>query len=142
MVSAFGLGRTIVFSALLTGFPIMLMVLAYPGNALLVLMPIWFVSGTLTVLYNVNQVSLRQSITPDAQQGKMNATMRFLVWGVFPIGGLLGGVMGEVLGIRTTILISGIGTLASTAWVAFSPVWGMRSIPEEEAPVPAATGRT
>lgn len=130
VVSALGLGKTIVVSALLSGFPIFLMVLAYPGNALLVLMPIWFVNGVLMVLYNVNQVSLRQSITPDNLQGKMNATMRFLVWGVFPVGGLLGGILGETVGLRTTIIISGIGTLASVAWVAFSPVWNVKVIPK------------
>ena len=133
VVAAIGVGKTIVFSALVTGFPLMLMTLAYPGNALLVMMPVLFVGGIMNIIYNVNQVSLRQSITPDALQGKMNATMRFIVWGVFPLGGLLGGMMGEALGIRTTILISGIGTLASVAFVLFSPVWNVETIPEEQA---------
>ena len=42
------------------------------------------------VVYNVNQVSLRQAITPDRMHGRMNATMRFLVWGTIPIGSLIG----------------------------------------------------
>jgi len=130
VVSRIGLGRTIVISALLGAFPTILMVFAYPGNAILLLMPLWFASGITMVMYNVNQVSLRQAITPDELQGKMNATMRFLVWGVYPIGALIGGVMGEVLGLRTTILISGVGSLASVAWVAFSPVMNMRAIPK------------
>jgi len=50
---------------------------------------------------------------------------------VFPLGGLLGGILGEAVGLRTTILISGIGTLASVAWVAFSPVSKVVAIPEE-----------
>ncbi len=132
VVAAIGVGKTIVFSALVTGFPLMLMTLAYPENALLVMMPLLFVGGIMNIMYNVNQVSLRQSITPDALQGKMNATMRFIVWGVFPLGGLLGGMMGEALGLRTTILISGIGTLASVAFVLFSPVWKVETIPEEQ----------
>lgn len=132
VVAAIGVGKTIVFSALVAGFPLMLMTLAYPENALLVMMPLLFVGGIMNIMYNVNQVSLRQSITPDALQGKMNATMRFIVWGVFPLGGLLGGMMGEALGLRTTILISGIGTLASVAFVLFSPVWKVETIPEEQ----------
>jgi MFS family permease len=131
VVARVGLGRTIVWSALLTGFPVLVLFLANPGNALIVMMPSFFISGILMVLYNVNQVSLRQSITPDSLQGKMNATMRFLVWGVFPLGGLVGGILGEAVGLYNTIIISGLGTLASVVWVALSPVAGVRSIPEE-----------
>ncbi len=131
IVSSLGLGKTIVVSAALSSVPTMLMVLAFPENAIFVLIPIWFAIGLLSVVYNVNQVSLRQSITPDHLQGKMNATMRFLVWGVFPIGGFIGGVLGDTLGLRTTILISGIGTLSSVFWVLLSPVKGVASIPED-----------
>ncbi len=34
---------------------------------------------------------LRQAITPPRMQGKMNATMRFIVWGTMPVGAILGG---------------------------------------------------
>lgn len=129
IVSAIGLGRTIILSAFLGGVPTMLMVLAYPSNALLVLMPIWFAMGFTGVVYNVNQVSLRQAITPDQLQGKMNATMRFIVWGVYPIGGFIGGLLGEAVGLRTTILIAGIGTLASVLWVVLSPVAQVKVLP-------------
>jgi MFS family permease len=130
IVSALGLGRTIILSAFLGGVPSILIVLAYPSNALLVLMPIWFATGLTGVVYNVNQVSLRQAITPDRLQGKMNATMRFIVWGVYPIGAIIGGLLGEVVGLRMTILIAGIGMLAAVAWVALSPVGSMKSIPK------------
>lgn len=129
VVASLGLGRAIVVSAALSGIPVILMILAYPENAIFVLMPLQFAGGYLMVLYNVNQVSLRQSITPDELQGKMNATMRFLVWGVFPAGGLIGGILGEVLGLRTTILISGVGVLFSVLWVFLSPVMTIRNIP-------------
>lgn len=129
IVSALGLGRTIILSAFLGGVPSMLIVLAYPSNALLVLMPIWFATGFTGVIYNVNQVSLRQAITPDRLQGKMNATMRFIVWGVYPIGGIVGGLLGEAVGLRMTILIAGIGMLASVIWVALSPVAKITGLP-------------
>ncbi len=130
VVSSAGLGRTIVWSAFLGGVPTMLMVLAYPENALLLLMPIWFVNGVMAVLYNVNQVSLRQAITPDRLQGKMNATMRFIVWGVFPIGALAGGVLGDLIGLRMTMLVSGAGMIASAVWVWLSPVSDLEDIPK------------
>jgi MFS family permease len=131
VVTKLGLGNTIIVSAILMAIPLLLMTLAYPDNALIVLMPLLFCNGFLSVLYNVNQVSLRQAITPNRLQGKMNATMRFLVWGVFPIGGLLGGLAGEMLGLRTTILISGLATFASVVPLMLSPIGKIRSLPEE-----------
>jgi len=49
-----------------------------------------------SVVYNINQVSYRQAISPTAIQGRMNATMRFLVWGTIPIGAILGGLVATV----------------------------------------------
>ena len=42
-------------------------------------------------VYNVNQVSLRQALTESSLQGRMNATMRTIVWGTLPVGSFLGG---------------------------------------------------
>jgi len=55
-------------------------------------------------------------------QGRMNASMRFLVWGTIPLGSLAGGVLGEVIGIHTTLVIGAIGGLLAVTWVFFSPV--------------------
>ena len=52
------------------------------------------------VLYNVTQVSFRQRLCPRPMLGRMNASIRFLVWGVMPIGGFLGGVIGHQFGAR------------------------------------------
>ncbi|UCE80776.1 MAG: MFS transporter [Methanobacteriota archaeon] len=131
--SRIGLGKAIIVSAAFSGIPVIALILAYPSNALIVFMPMMFVAGLLTVIYNVNQVSLRQAITPDHLQGKMNATMRFLVWGVFPIGGLIGGYLGEIFGIKTAILISGIGILFSFIWLTISKVHQIETIPEYQA---------
>ena len=50
------------------------------------------------IVYNINQVSFRQRLCPDRLLGRMNATMRFVVWGVLPIGALIGGVLGTAIG--------------------------------------------
>ena len=47
--------------------------------------------GSADVAYNINQVSVRQALCPRRLQGRMNASVRFLVWGTLPIGGFLGG---------------------------------------------------
>jgi MFS family permease len=57
---------------------------------------IWF----CVCVNNVTQVSFRQGLTPQRLLGRMNATMRFLVWGTTPLGNLIGGVLGQLLGSR------------------------------------------
>jgi hypothetical protein len=80
-------------------------------------------------VYNINQVSLRQAITPDRLQGRMNASMRFIVWGTLPIGSLLGGVLGQAFGLWPTIAAMVLGELLAPAWVLFSPVRQLKTQP-------------
>ena len=93
---------------------------------------VWW--GTV-VVYNITQVSFRQGLCPPALLGRMNATMRFLVWGTMPLGGLIGGALGSWLGVRTTLLIAAIG--ASLVWlpVFLSPLRTMRELPVYQEPV-------
>src|SRR5829696_365518 len=65
------------------------------------------VSGFGIVLWNVVTVSLRQRIVPDALLGRLNASYRLLAWGSQPIGALLGGILGEALGLRAVFLVAG-----------------------------------
>ena len=83
-----------------------------------------------TVVYNVTQVSFRQAVCPPHLLGRMNATIRFLVWGVLPLGGLLGGVLGTTIGVRATLLIAGVGGFLPVLPVLFSPLRRLRRLPE------------
>ncbi len=65
------------------------------------------IGGFTTVAYNMNQVGLRQAITPDRMLGRMNATMRLIVWGTIPIGALIGGFLGGIIGLQADAL--GVG---------------------------------
>lgn len=78
--------------------------------------------GLGLTLYNVGQVSLRQSITPDHLLGRMNATLNFAVAGLIPLGALLGGFAGEWLGLRETLLLAAGGELLAVVWLVLSPV--------------------
>jgi MFS family permease len=96
----------------------------------LILMAGGFVVSIGVVVYNINQVSLRQSIVPRSIQGRMNATMRWIVWGTIPVGALAGGVLGEVFGLREAIAIAVVGGIFAFLWVFLSPVRSLRKIPE------------
>jgi predicted MFS family arabinose efflux permease len=85
-------------------------------------------------VYNITQVSLRQAITPQRIQGRMNATMRFLVWGTIPLGALAGGALGELIGVQATIWVGTIGGLLAFLWVYFSPVRSLVTVPAVDEP--------
>ena len=82
------------------------------------------------VLYNVTQLSMRQAITPERLQGRMNSTIRFIVWGVMPIGQLAGGALATTFELRTAIWVGAIGS--SLAWLplVIGPVRSLREMPK------------
>jgi MFS family permease len=87
------------------------------------------VYGFGLVVYNVASVSYRQVICPDRLMGRMNASARFVVWGTIPLGGLLGGALGEGLGLRGAVWVAVGGEVAAVLWVVCSPLRRMRDLP-------------
>ncbi len=85
----------------------------------------------LQVVYNVTQVSFRQRLCPPALLGRMNASIRFLVWGTLPIGGLAGGLLGQKIGILPTMWISVGGLFLASLPVVLSPLLTMRDLPSQ-----------
>jgi MFS family permease len=84
-----------------------------------------------SVVYNVTQVSFRQRLCPPSLLGRMNASVRFLVFGTMPLGGLLGGVLGSWLGIVPALWIGAAGQVLAALPVTLSPLIGMRDLPDE-----------
>ncbi len=128
-----GVGPAIVLSMFITG-PATILIALMPSNAPVAAALLFcsvFLTGFSAVVYNVNQVSFRQAITPLDMQGRMNATMRFVVWGTLPIGSLLGGVLASFLPVRTTILVGAAVASAAFLWVLLSPVRSLRVIPSD-----------
>ena len=103
--------------------------LAEPGFRFWLAAAAWTVVSFGTVTYNVSQVSFRQRLTPDPLLGRMNATMRFLVWGTMPLGGLIGGALGQTLGARSTLLIAAGGACLAFLPIYFSPLRKMQELP-------------
>jgi predicted MFS family arabinose efflux permease len=127
-----GLGRTIVGAALLPGLGAVLAVVADPtpsGATICLLTISQFVLGLAPTIYNVNTVSLRQAIAPEHLRGRVNASMRFVMWGTMPVGALLGGGLAELIGMRGTLALAALGLLVASSWVVFSPVARLRQTP-------------
>jgi MFS family permease len=68
------------------------------------------VGGLMSIAWNVVTVSLRQRIVPDRLLGRVNASYRLLAWGTLPVGAALGGVLGELLGLRAVFIVAGAMT--------------------------------
>jgi len=125
-----GVGRALILGAFLGSLEVLPVVFATPRSAVLLLLLSSLLGNFGWVLYNVNAVSLRQAVTPMALQGRVNATFSFLVSGMLPLGALAGGLLGEGLGLRNTIILAAVGSLFAFLWVLFSPVRNVTQIPE------------
>jgi MFS family permease len=87
-----------------------------------VLVAVFTINGAGTSLSSVVALTLRQLRTPDHLLGRVNATMRWLSYGVIALGAAAGGIVGEAVGTRTGIAIGCVGTLLTVAWVTASPL--------------------
>ena len=121
VVARLGVGLTLLLSVLSGGL-LMATVLAAYTNAAVFLSVLFFFEFLLGAPYNITQVSLRQAITPDRLQGRMNATMRTIVWGTIPIGSLLGGILASVIGVVPTIVLGGFIAMLSAGWILAGPI--------------------
>ncbi len=125
-----GQARVILLSLLVTGPFALLWPLSGHGLAGAVL----FAAGSAVVsfgavVYNVAQVSFRQGMCPPRLLGRMNATLRFLMWGTLPLGALLGGALAQSYGSRTALAWCAAGILAVPLPLLLSPLRRMRDLP-------------
>jgi len=70
-----------------------------------------FLYGVGAIFIFINFLALRQAVTPAPMLGRMTSTMRWLILLPAGPGALVGGWMGEQLGLRATLLFSGVATL-------------------------------
>ncbi|OWA34409.1 hypothetical protein B9G55_19080 [Saccharibacillus sp. O16] len=134
LAKRFRLGPVVFGSMLLgCGAPILVLVASDSGlfsSAMLLVS--FFLSGAGIVISNIHAVSLRQTVTPGHLLGRMNASYRFVVTGVAPLGALLGGWLGSTFGLQTTLIVGAIGTLLALAWILGSPIPGLSALPRAE----------
>ena len=99
-----------------------------------------FVVGVAITTMDIQQVSLRQSLTPSHLQGRMNATFRTFFWGVWPLANFAGGFLGDRIGFVPTFLIAAAVALVPVVIVIVSPIGRLRTH-AEVAPTTQTPGR-
>jgi MFS family permease len=94
-----------------------------------------FVLDLAAMIFFINYLSLRQSVTPDRLLGRVTATLICLTVSTAPLGGLAGGWIAEHWGLRTAMLMAGAGAVLLTPLVAWlSPLMGVRELPGPQEP--------
>jgi MFS family permease len=127
---AVGEGRAIPIAATVCAVFGTLVPLAAAGAPVVLLVGGWFGSSWGVVAYNVVQVSFRQRLCPPGLLGRMNASVRFIVFGTMPLGGLLGGVLGDRLGVVPALWVAAAGGFVACLPVVLSPLMAMRDLPD------------
>jgi MFS family permease len=123
----FGAGTAMIASNLLGGLSMVLIPLANQGvYAVPILVFAQFGSQSMGGAFAIIQTSLRQARTPGHALGRMNASYRFLTMGAIPVGMFMGGLLGETVGLRATVLVGGVGVLLPTAILFLSPARSVR----------------
>jgi len=127
----FGPGPTMIGAQVafgLTGMMVPLAVLV-PSWALAMIVASEFAQWMAILIYWVVAISVRQAIVPDRVLGRVSATMRFLAGGAHPIGAVIGGALGGVIGVPLTLVVASFGMLLGFLWPLLSPVRGLSVMP-------------
>ncbi|MEU4302660.1 MFS transporter [Kitasatospora aureofaciens] len=134
LIRTVGLGPVLIAAKSMSGIAVILLATAAPARAVPTLIATTGIMACGITVYNIGQVSLRQAITPTGMQARMNASVRFAIWGTLPIGALAGGYLGSVLGTRPTLwMIAAIGLLSCLPLILTPDVRTLRVFPVQAA---------
>jgi MFS family permease len=131
-----GVGPTVGLGLAGEALVYVLVALAPAESPLPVLVVAMALFGLTSLVFYVNALSLRQTVTPHELLGRMTATYRFASWGVLPLGAFLAGVIGSALGLRAALLIAALIGLTALVPIFFTEVRSLKvpAQPEVEAP--------
>jgi MFS family permease len=89
-----------------------------------------FVGGFGVMVLDINAGAIIPARTPDRIRSRVTGAFRFVNMGVRPIGALIGGFLGGAIGVRETLFVVTIASLAGVVWLFGTPVIGLREMPE------------
>ena len=129
-----GLGAAYVVGAVLFPLPLVLVPLASGSDLQVALMlgAAEFFCSVGVMILDVNAGSLTFLRTPDRLRARTAGSFRFVNYGVRPIGALIGGALGTVIGLQTTLWIGTVGALAGVIFLFASPIPRLREVVEAE----------
>jgi MFS family permease len=130
VMSRLGVGWTLAGAAFLFGSSGALIAVAPESAPVPFLIAAQTLGSFAGVLYTITSMTLRQAVTPDRLQGRTVGVIRTVVWGVTPLGALLGGALASVVGLRATFWIAAVGGVTAVLPIVFSSARSLRAMPE------------
>ena len=128
-----GVGPTFIIGCFL--FPAPLILIPAAGG------PYWFVlallfaseflSGVGLMLLDIMAGTISAGTVPAALRSRVSGAFMVVNYGVRPLGTTIGGILGTVIGVRSTLWIATIGALLGLAWLIPSPIPNLRDVPAE-----------
>jgi MFS family permease len=128
---ALNLGRTLRLAAFGSCVPPLLILIPRDNSvgAIALLIAAQALVSFNLVVWNVNTLTLRQVVTPHRLLGRVNASYRMVLYGAAPVGAVLGGALGDLLGLRAAMVTAALVMLVPIAWTFFSPVFRLSEMP-------------
>ena len=117
-----GVGPAMWCGALVAGLLGLLVPVAEHGWRFWLSATAFAVLNAILMIVNVNSMSCRQQLCPPELLGRMSATIRFVMWGVLPIGGVLGGLVAEAFTVRTALWAAALTSLLAFVPLVLSPL--------------------
>jgi MFS family permease len=124
-----GVGRALILASAVSAASTAVIAFANPSNAFALLVAGNFIQGLSVMVININGVSLRQSLTPDDLQGRVNATGRWINWSILPVGSVIGGVIATAIGLQATILVGAALAFLAVPSLLLTPIRSLREMP-------------
>lgn len=127
----FGIGPIVVFGYIAFPLPLVLVPLADGSRPMVIgmLLAAAFLSALGVMILDIAVGSLQTAATPVSRLSLVKGAQRTVNYGVRPVGALLGGVLGEQLGLHAALWIGAVGAVAGVIFLVFSPVPRMRELP-------------
>ena len=127
-----GVGPTIAVGAVLFSAPIALLPLASGSTWTkgAVLAGVEMLSAAGIMLFDINLNALQTAVTSDAMRSSVSGAFSSVNYGIRPLGGIVGGLAGDLIGIGPTLVVAAIGGSLSVLWLLRSPIIGTRTIDE------------
>jgi MFS family permease len=119
-----GQGRSIFAATAWFSVHLLVIPIASGPHAVWILAANELLGGVAVMVFDVNAMTLAQLTTPADLLGRMSATLGFVTQGAKPLGALLGGILGELLGLHGALWVAGAGGTLTVLWTWFSPLRG------------------
>jgi MFS family permease len=129
-----GIGPAFLLGCIL--FPVPLLLVPLAGGPMWLVLAMLFLaefgSGLGVMILDISAASIFAALVPPRLRSRVSGAYTLVNYGVRPVGSLIGGFLGTLLGLRPALWIASVGAILGFLWLLPSPIPRMRELPETE----------